>query len=507
MDSLSDYEPLTPARGRRPRAADESDAFEVGAADDGRRVARPDDGAADGAREDAAGVGASARRATRPRWLLRRGHALTFAGFLLFTVLVYFRPYELIPALSSLSTMTFWVALATLCLFVPLQLALEGNLTARPPEVNYLLLLCVMAVLSIPLAIYPAEAFEKFYSGFLKYALMFVVMVNVARTERRLRWLLVLALAVTVTLCVDALNNYRLGNLTVEGYRVKGLIGSMLENPNEMAIHLGTMMPLALALALGTRNPLKKMLFAACAVLTLATVVVTFSRGGFLGMVAAVAVLAWKLGRRNRLLVFAALAVVAFLFLTLAPGNYWLRLASMFDPSLDALGSSAARREVLFRSVLVALRHPLFGIGIGNFHNVSIRELETHNAYTQVAAEMGLIALLFYVRFLTVPLRRLLRIERETFDGRRTSHYYYLAVGLQASLASFMVSSFFGSVAYYWYAYYLVGYAVCLRRIYESEHGPLVDERDAKREAKRAARRSLKSAHALGGAAGRAEAA
>jgi hypothetical protein len=29
-----------------------------------------------------------------------------------------------------------------------------------------------------------------------------------------------------------------------------------------------------------------------------------------------------------------------------------------------------------------------------------------------------------------------------------------------------MVSSFFGAVAYQWYVYYLVGYAVCLHRLY-----------------------------------------
>jgi hypothetical protein len=37
-----------------------------------------------------------------------------------------------------------------------------------------------------------------------------------------------------------------------------------------------------------------------------------------------------------------------------------------------------------------------------------------------------------------------------------------------------MVCSFFASVAYLWYVYYLVGYAVCLRRLYESETGKAV---------------------------------
>ena len=41
-----------------------------------------------------------------------------------------------------------------------------------------------------------------------------------------------------------------------------------------------------------------------------------------------------------------------------------------------------------------------------------------------------------------------------------------LAIGLEAALVGYMVSSFFGAVAYQWYVYYLVGYAVCLHRIY-----------------------------------------
>jgi hypothetical protein len=37
-----------------------------------------------------------------------------------------------------------------------------------------------------------------------------------------------------------------------------------------------------------------------------------------------------------------------------------------------------------------------------------------------------------------------------------------------------MISSFFLSVAYGWNVYYLVGYAVCFRRMYESETGKSV---------------------------------
>jgi len=77
--------------------------------------------------------------------------------------------------------------------------------------------------------------------------------------------------------------------------------------------------------------------------------------------------------------------------------------------------------------------------------------------------------------FLITPLKHLRRIGRETSGTRRTSGIFYMAAGLEASLFGYMVASFFLSVAYLWYVYYLVGYAICFRRIYEAsklkEHG------------------------------------
>jgi len=180
--------------------------------------------------------------------------------------------------------------------------------------------------------------------------------------------------------------------------------------------------------------------------------------------------------------------VAVTLFLALAPGNFPARIPSIFIPSLDPVGSSGARQQLLIKSVLVALRHPLLGIGMGNFPIVSIHDQVTHNAYTQVASEMGMAALVLYVLLIVSPLKRLREIEAQTYEARRTSRFfYYLSVGLQASLVGYMVSSFFASIAYLWYVYYLVGYAVCLRRMYESEHGLMREsiDGDAQRGAER----------------------
>jgi O-antigen ligase len=405
---------------------------------------------------------------------LRRGHALTYAALFLFTIILYARPAEFFPSPLTAS-IALIVGLVTLAFYFPTQLALEGTLSARPREVNLILLLCLIGLLSIPLAINPSEAWAEFSGTFIRCIVMFIVIVNAARTEKRLKGLLLLTIVVSCFLSLGALNDYRLGLLTVEGYRVGGVGKGIFGNSNDMAFHLVTIMPIAIALALAARGIVRKTVLAISIALMLGAIVVTYSRGAFLGGLVALGFLAWNFGRRNRLTIFAVGAVVIVMVLALAPGNYSIRLLSIFVPSLDPVGSSSARQGELIRSLYVALRHPLLGIGMGNYApEMSYTGLVTHNAYTQVASEMGIAALIIYIMFVVTPLKKLGQIARESIGQRADSRYYYLAVGLQASLLAYLVSSFFASVAYLWYVYYLVAYAVCLRRIYESETGRII---------------------------------
>lgn len=449
-----DYDSIAPAaRLRPPVAADDGAAWGAAPADEGDSDVRP------------------SRRAGEGVGRFSRGHAFSYAGLFLFTVVLYFRPYEYVPGLKSFTSMAFVVALLTLAVFFPAQLALEGNLTARPREIKLVLLLVVTAILSVPLAASPGEAWAAFLDPFGKAVLMFVVMVNAVRSLGRLKGLLLLALAIGCVLSVGAVVDFRQGNLTVEGYRVAGVIGGLFGNPNEMALNLVVTIPVAVALLLSSRKILGKAFYGGAALLMVGGVLVTFSRGGFLGLACAAGLLAWRLRRRKPLGVALCGAAALCLLLVLVPAGYGSRIASIFDHSLDAVGSASQRQNLLFLSVKVALANPLLGIGIGCFPIVSIRGLVTHNAYTQVAAEMGLLAGALFVMFLVTPFRGLRRLEREAGAGQgaREARFYYLSVGLQASIIGYMVGAFFISSAYMWYTYYLVGYAVCLRRIREAE--------------------------------------
>lgn len=411
----------------------------------------------------------------RKSWLARRSHTLTFVGLFLFSVILYIRPYEFFPALSSFKSMAFYTGIVTLAIYAFTQLSTEGNLTARPKEINLVLLLVLAAILSMPLAVSHADAWKTFSEMFVKTIIIFVVFVNVVRTELRLKLLLLLVLAVSVYVSVNAIDDYRLGIFQtgeMETARIVGRIKGLFENSNDLALHLVTMIPIAVALGLSGRGPLRKLIYFVVAAVMVGAVIVTYSRGGFLGLVAAVLVLVRRLGKKNRTATTAALAVAFVLFLAFAPGTYSSRLSTIFESGSDLTGSSSQRTEVFKRSVRVALRYPLFGVGIGNFPHKSPRNLVSHNSYTQVASEMGMAAMVVYILFLVHPLRRLRLIENQSYSKPEQARFYYLSIGLQASLVGFMVSSFFGSVAYQWYVYYLVGYAVCLHRIFITTFQP-----------------------------------
>lgn len=399
-------------------------------------------------------------------WFDRNGHLFTYIGLFLFTSVVYFRPYEWVPGMEGFTSIALIFALITLLFYVPSQLATEGTLTIPTTEVKCVLFLVFWAVLTMPISKDFGTAWKEFNEVFVKIAIVFVVMVNTLRTKERLKGLMWLSIGVGVMLSFQALQLYNEGKFEIEGYRVNPDFGGMFGNPNDTALHLVIFMPVAIALGLTSKSFLGKILYFASATLMVSANFVLQSRGGFLGMIVVFGFLVWKLSRNNRLIVISISLAIAFLVLTFAPGNYWLRIASIFIPALDPVGSSTQRKELLELSIQVTLRNPL-GIGIGCFPIVGIRNLQTHNAFTQISSELGWLGLIAYVTFLLSPFRKLGAIERQLADSPDNRWMYYLAIGLQASIIGFIVSGFFVSVAYQWFVYFPIAYAVCLRRIYK----------------------------------------
>jgi hypothetical protein len=193
---------------------------------------------------------------------LKHGHAFSYAALFLFTAILYLRPAEFYPSALTAS-IALLLGIATLGFFMPTQLSLEGTLTARPREVNLVLLFCLTGLLSIPLAINRQAAWTEFSGTFIRCIVIFVVMINVVRTEARLKGLIFLSMAAGIWLSIEAINEYRLGLMTVEGYRAAGRGTGIFGNTNDMALHLVTILPISVALMLGAKGAIRKLLYGA----------------------------------------------------------------------------------------------------------------------------------------------------------------------------------------------------------------------------------------------------
>ena len=414
-------------------------------------------------------------------------HNLAFAGLFFFTLLLYLRPNETFPQIFGTFPIVKIIAIITLLAYCASKLGLAERLTIWPLELKMLALITLLGVAFIPIASSPKDSIDVLTDTFLKVVTIFILMINLLNTRERLRSIMRLVVICGTVLALLAILSYIEGKFTVvtkgeEGtvvaLRITGAVGGIFGNPNDLATSLDLLIPLAVALAM-TRRGLARAAYFACAVLLGIGVVVTFSRGGFLGLVAAAGWMLWKIGRRNRALTAFSFIFVLGVFMVVMPSGYSNRITSIFDSSSDPTGSSQERRNLLERAKDVASNHLVFGVGMGNYPIYSLHERRAHNSFLEISAELGVLGLIAYLVMIFAPLRKLRRIGRETSPPQKTfaaadyddnqRETYYFSAAFQASLVVYLICSCFGSIQYLWFLYYPLAYAVSIRRIHEAE--------------------------------------
>lgn len=378
------------------------------------------------------------------------GDTVAYVGLVLFCLVNFLQPGDWISGASDLALGKI-AASITLISFAASVLPSPGKLLRLPQPVKWVMLLWLQCALAAYFA-YRQKTSMHAISDFLKVMLILIVMVVASNTLGRLRMILSLQVISSVAFAIVTLRGYT-------GGRAKGAV-NQLGNPNDLALALVIAIPLCAYLLLSTRRLMVKVVCAAAIGLMSYCVLITYSRGGFLAMVAAYAVMAVGFGFRERRRAFLTIPILVTLFLVaFAPSRYGRRLDSIMHPNMDD-GSYVARQGLLSRSVTVTSQHPLVGIGPGNFAIMSREQLVTHNTYTQLSAEAGIPALVLFLLVFWTTFKALQNVRTSQEESVRL-----LAVGLTASIAGALVACFFGSYAYDFTLYYLVAYASCLRAV------------------------------------------
>lgn len=414
-------------------------------------------------------------------------HKIAYAGLFLFTLLLYLRPNEMFPGIFGSLPIAKVVGVSTILAYIGSKLIKGERLTIWPLELKMVAAILLLGILFIPTSASPHDSLDMLTDPFFKVVVIFVLMINLVTSFNRLRLIMKVVVLCGTLMALLAIKSYLAGELDTEGIRIAGAVGGTFGNPNDMAISFNLMLPLAVGLAM-VHKGWKRVLYFACSAIFVAGVVVTFSRGGFLGLVAMGGLLLWKISRGNRAKAVMIVVLTVGVFLIAMPGGYRDRLLSIFEAEKDATGSRAARWELLQRAVGVAASHPIIGVGIGNYHIYSLHEYVAHNSYLEIAAELGITGLIAYLILIFAPLRSMRRIERRTIEHLSAPAHappenssditsFYLSVALQAALVAYIVCSFFGSIQYLWYLYYIVGYSVALRNLQSQTQLEVVREK------------------------------
>lgn len=401
---------------------------------------------------------------------------LAFAGLWLFTCLLFGRPNEILPINIAEFPFVKIVGVLTLLAYLASKLGSGEGITIFPIEMKMLAVIVMLALILTPVAVAPQRSVNMLTDTFFKVITIFVLMINLINTRWRLYSIMKLVVFCGALIAITTIKGVVEGKLDIS--RVAGpapTAGGLYANLNDLAIALDLLLPLALILAMKSKG-LARAAYAGCAFLFGVAVVLTFSRGGFLGLVALGGVVLWKAGRGRRALSVLAAVLLLGVFLTAMPSGYSDRLFTILNTQEDTTNSAQQRQAILMRGLAVAAAHPVIGVGLGNFPEYSHHQAVAHNSYIEIACELGGLGLIAYLIFAFAPTRSLSRIESEIFAGRGGHAWtaggremYFLSIGLQATMVACLVCSFFASIQYFWFPYYAVAYAVSLNRIYAIE--------------------------------------
>jgi O-antigen ligase len=112
----------------------------------------------------------------------------------------------------------------------------------------------------------------------------------------------------------------------------------------------------------------------------------------------------------------------------------------------------------LILSLETTAKHPLFGIGPGQFENFSGSWHLTHNTYTEFSSEAGLPALCLFL-FLVWTTFKNLRVRAADVRLR------VLTDGLYGAMVGYIVGAFFLSTGYLFVPYLLMAYISAATRV------------------------------------------
>jgi probable O-glycosylation ligase (exosortase A-associated) len=401
---------------------------------------------------------------------------VAFGALMAFIIVSLTAPQSFVPALAPFRLALLTGASAVVALFVDAFLH-QRPLLGRSRETWVAACLAIWATVSVIFSYWPGGS-VMLLPDFLKTLVAFWLLGTLVDTPARLRSVAWMLSVLAVPLAMTGIKNFFSGAfLTESGHlpvqRIRGYDAPLTDNPNDLALMLNLILPLTIALLLIERRPRARVVLTGMALISVAAILLTSSRAGFLTLVITGLLYGRRLftgARRGWVVAAVVLALVAASWL---PSSYVNRLGTITNIEADTTGSAQERWRDTLAATSFALAHPMLGAGFG-MNAIALNETRgafwkaVHNVYLQVAVELGLPGLILFLLFVVGTFKSVRAVLRGTAGDPASSDVFRLADGLYISLIAFAVEALFHPVAYQLYFYYMAGLVVAAKAIYEA---------------------------------------
>jgi O-antigen ligase len=274
--------------------------------------------------------------------------------------------------------------------------------------------------------------------------------------------------------------------LAIIGIVKKGVgVGGFLGDENDFCMTMNMIIPFSFFLAMNASGK-KKIFYIILVGLFLFVIILTNSRGGFVGLLAAFTY-CWLRTKRKVLMAFI-IGFLAVFAVIIAPPTYWDRIHSITEEGTDK-GTGEERVYTWKIGWKMFLDNPILGVGQGNFpyvfrkyeikaghgeegyHGRSVSGRQAHSIYITMLSELGIIGTCIFIGIIINMFNNLKTIKVRSFYQKKKvsapifNSNYFLALALEGSLVAYLVSGAFISVLYYPNLWVLMGFIVSLKRI------------------------------------------
>lgn len=266
-------------------------------------------------------------------------------------------------------------------------------------------------IFGIPFALHKRYAFNYIFKLYLSNMLFFCIFVVQVNSIKKLE-------KVLFTLCLSVFF-YSIFTLATgkffQGIDVSGELqdrrfsaGGMFD-PNDLAYFFVSLLPLVSFFISKNEAIYKKIIAAISIVISLYVILLTGSRGGFLGLAAVLLLITFtKLGglKVSQKIILVVCLIIGFAcYSHKIDMNRYLSMTSIEDDY--NLTDETGRLGIWKRGIQVTLSHPITGVGVNCFpmaigysrqeEGVIPKWQSPHNSYIQVATEVGLIGFTLFI--------------------------------------------------------------------------------------------------------------